>query len=370
MESIRKDKYIKSRYSSLYLICIIAISITACSEPYNFSPDINVDGIVVDGLITDQPGVYQVRLHKASSYGNASNIAVQKANVSITDDAGNVYLLTEYKDIPGLYQTDLYEFTGIPGHSYTLHISTFEGDAYQSTPQLLLPNQRIDSVYGEKSFENILDVDADGNYISYKSEGIITYLDLKNRFDGNQNYRLMNSIYLQYMYQNPAPFSPPMYGWTKYIPPIPGDGMDLINNLEDYSSAEFKKLKFSFIPFSSAIYNLDPIASIGKTALLINQFRMNDETNEYYKDIDKQLRAEGRLFDPISTQLIGNITCLNDPNKQAFGFFEASSKISYVYTDESYIWVEKPILKFRAIDLDNIPSSGASAYTPPSFWIY
>jgi len=38
--------------------------------------------------------------------------------------------------------------------------------------------------------------------------------------------------------------------------------------------------------------------------------------------------SEGKLFDPVSAQLIGNIKCITDPVRKAIGFFEASS-VSY-----------------------------------------
>jgi hypothetical protein len=360
----------KYRINNILLIFSIVISIASCTEPYDFKIENIIDAIVVDGLITDQSEIYKIKLHKAAGYGNTSNLPVSGANVTVTDNAGNIYLFVEDNTEPGVYLSNPAEFTAKPGYSYTLHIHMPAGDDFQSSPQLLLPSQRIDTVYGAKSFEYYQSVDADGNYFSYKADGITAYLDIRNRNEGNQNYRLLNTIYLQYTYQFQVLFAPFNYCWTKYTPPIPGDGMCLISNSEDISTNEIRKLKFSFIPFDRSFYRIIDIATMQKFSLLIKQYRMNDETSEYYKQIDKQLKAEGRLFDPITTQLKGNIICLNDHSKITFGFFEASSKITYTYSDESYNWVTEPIFKFREINLNDIPDSGISPNEPPSFWIY
>jgi len=350
--------------------------VCACSEPYDFKIKLNVDAIVVDGLITDKPETYRIKIHKASDYGNTSYIPVQNANVSVSEDSGAEYIFLEDPGIPGDYISNISDFTGKPGHTYTLKIHTLDGYDYKSSPQLLLPIQRIDSVYGEKAFEYNVNIDASGNYISYKADGIAVFLDIRNNNDGNQNYRFMNSLYVQYTYQIPVMFSPFMYGWKKYTAAIPGDGMYLSNNAAGMSMNEIKKLNFTFIPFDKSFYNIQflwqgvDITSMGRFTLLVKQYRMNEETSGYYTQIDKQMKAEGKLFDPITTQLNGNITCQTDPNKQAFGFFEASAKMSYVYTDESYNWVQYPVFRLREINLDNIPESGETAVSPPYFWIF
>jgi hypothetical protein len=360
----------KSSLRGCPFLIVTLLFFAACTEPYNFSIDSTVESIVVDGLITDQVESYTIQLHQPSGYGNTSNKPVTGANVTVTDNLGNTYIFTEDNDKAGIYTSNSAQFTGIPGLSYILHIHTTAGEDFQSASQLLPPAQKIDTVYGEKSFEYFQNVDANGNYISYKADGINVFLDIKNRNEGNQNYRLLNTIYLQYTYQFNIPYSPFNYCWTKYSPAIPGDGMCLINNTDEAATSEIKKLKFSFIPFDRSFYRIIDIATMAKFSLLIKQYRMNNETSDYYMNIDKQLKAEGRLFDPIATQLKGNILCVNNKNKAAYGFFEASSKTTYTYSDESYNWVQKPIFKFRAINLDTIPDNGISSNEPPLFWIY
>jgi hypothetical protein len=59
--------------------------------------------------------------------------------------------------------------------------------------------------------------------------------------------------------------------------------------------------------------------------LYLRQYTLNNETYLYYKSMDELLKSEGKLFDPIASQLKGNIRNKSDKDKKVFGFFEASS---------------------------------------------
>jgi hypothetical protein len=82
------------------------------------------------------------------------------------------------------------------------------------------------------------------------------------------------------------------------------------------------------------------------------------------------MQSEGKLFDPIITQLNGNIKCLTHPEKKAIGFFEASSINYSAYT------VDFRNLKNFQPYIIKIPyilppeSNGCKLKNPPPFWIF
>lgn len=97
--------------------------------------------LVVEGLVTDQPGPYHVRLTKTTSFYAESNYKeVPDAQVIMRDDTGNEDTL--------VYTSDGYYFTqslqGVPGRTYFLEIVS-EGKEYfsQSTLPAVAP---IDSI--------------------------------------------------------------------------------------------------------------------------------------------------------------------------------------------------------------------------------
>jgi hypothetical protein len=110
------------------------------------------DLLVVEGLITDQPGPNTVKLSKSLPLGTMSSaIPLGGCSVQISDDLGNYYNL--YETGYGIYTTDSASFQGVIGRSYTLHIGLFPGYrtlSYESSPMEMKPVPPIDSIYYEK----------------------------------------------------------------------------------------------------------------------------------------------------------------------------------------------------------------------------
>ena len=75
--------------------------------------------IVIEGLITDRPGPYTVKISKSGSYFNQPVLPpVSGAQVIITDNISSTDTLKETK--PGIYLTS--KTRGIPGRTYTLKV--------------------------------------------------------------------------------------------------------------------------------------------------------------------------------------------------------------------------------------------------------
>jgi hypothetical protein len=131
-----------NRIISLTIPCINKISINIRMNPITkvtiilflfilsscitqFVPKTNEDKelIVVEGLITDQPGINTIKLSKSLPLGttNLPNPATG-CTVTVSDDLGNKFSLRETD--PGTYVTDPDVFQGTVGRQYTLHIST------------------------------------------------------------------------------------------------------------------------------------------------------------------------------------------------------------------------------------------------------
>ena len=111
---------IKSRYLlPLVFSPFIVFILTGCQKVINVDLNEAAPRIVIEGLITDEPGPYAVSLTKSGSYFNQPVLAtVSGATVTITDDAGTTDSLKEIK--PGIYFTSAIQ--GIPGRTYTLKV--------------------------------------------------------------------------------------------------------------------------------------------------------------------------------------------------------------------------------------------------------
>jgi len=105
-----------------YIVFSIVLLVAgSCISP--FIPEINEtqEMLVVEGLITDQPGVNVVKLSRSVPLNEeSSSNPVKGCTVTINDDAGNSFNLTEIA--AGTYVTDTSEFQGIIGRKYQLKI--------------------------------------------------------------------------------------------------------------------------------------------------------------------------------------------------------------------------------------------------------
>lgn len=110
--------------------------------------------LVVEGLITDEPGPYTVKLSLAAPVDGFLKFskAITAKQVTLFDNAGNSEALVETET--GTFQTRPNGIRGVIGREYTLRIETRDGKIYESLPDKLNPVGDVDSLYYEfESYE-------------------------------------------------------------------------------------------------------------------------------------------------------------------------------------------------------------------------
>lgn len=128
-------------------MAVIAVTIYSCEKEVDINLNDVSPAIVIEGIITDQPGPYSVAISKTVNF-SASNIfpPVTGATVQITDVTSSLTeTLTETS--PGVYTTNILQ--GISGHTYQLYVSA-EGEIYtaSSTMPAKVP---LDSITFERN---------------------------------------------------------------------------------------------------------------------------------------------------------------------------------------------------------------------------
>lgn len=329
------------------MICFLAFG--SCKEAYE--PEINTDlnALTVDGLITDSIGLSYIKLGSALKFTTDDSVkygSIQNnATVYISDDFNNLFYFDE--DSSGYYLPRDVDFKGVPGETYTLNIITQDGNKYRSSPQKLLPNLTPDSFYLKKDIKTGLFTHDDGstelkeNYI-YK-----VCLDYKSSDNDAPRFRFNTNEYIDYLIVKPMPMMGYIYFYCWYS--ISNDD-GLIFTSEKYPviSQEIKsfpvesydKLTSIYVPdmtITTMSYDTIKVYINAFTRVIrINQYRINDDTYQFYKGMAKQSADEGKIFDPIANQLYGNIKCINDSNKIVLGFFEASPIKTITYAGNSF----------------------------------
>ncbi len=120
----------------------LIVSLYACTKVITVNLNDAAPQIVIEGIITNTAGPYQVQISKTVNFSESNTFPpVSGATVKITDNTTALTdILTEIQ--PGTYQT--HTIQGIPGHSYLLDIST-GGQRY--TASTTMPLQvRLDSI--------------------------------------------------------------------------------------------------------------------------------------------------------------------------------------------------------------------------------
>lgn len=141
---------IKMKKNPIYIITIFIlissnILITSCEEVIEIDLNSSDPQIVIEGIVTDQPGPYTIEITKTTDYYNPGEYpTVSGAIVTISDGTGNFEILTETES--GIYQAD--SLQGYPGRTYSLSVE-IDSEIYEASSKMpvALEIDRLDTRY-------------------------------------------------------------------------------------------------------------------------------------------------------------------------------------------------------------------------------
>lgn len=286
------------------LLLLILLLINGCIVQFIPETDEDQSMLVVEGLVTNQNRKYTVKLSRSVPIGSKQKASpVKNGIISITDDAGNSYTLTE--KVPGTYMTDSLRFRGVVGREYTLHILSY-GLNYESFPMEMKPVPEIDSLY----YENLEKPTANADW---PITGCQIYL---NTFDP-----LNSCKYFRWEYIETWQFSLP-YPVQNKICWISGNSNKIyIKNTSILAEDRVTKFPLNFVSDET-----DRLME--RYSLLVNQYSVNEEEFSYWEKLQKVSESVGGLYDVTPMTIPSNIRCIEDPNERVLGYFSVSSVAS------------------------------------------
>src|SRR5688572_25141291 len=123
-----------------YIIIIFsALIFWSCEKTVVLDLDQMASKIVIEGLVTDQPGYQFVKVsNTVDFYESGSTPRVIDALVSVTDDLGNEFMYTHnpnnHADSMGFY-LPITPFVGVLGRTYHLTVNV-NGEQYEAEDKL------------------------------------------------------------------------------------------------------------------------------------------------------------------------------------------------------------------------------------------
>lgn len=317
-------------YRRVQIIIVLLVAFfTRCSKIYNPALEKADDIIVIEAHMTDITETYFVKITLTSGFSSSDNSdPVSGAKVWVTDNMNN-NIQHYYETGKGYYTFNPDpESKGIIGHTYILHIETSEGDIYESAPEVMTSPVPVASVHGilnDRTEQMASDENSSASYVNRTYLDIISLIQSDDistprlRFDPEWIYEMIN----YHRDITGGPPVPPTYSWN-YIK----NNSLIISAAQDNSVAKEEYSGSLLVDNLADFYSKNNLAFI---ILVMNYYSLNNESFIYYNDVERQSSTNDALFDPITTQIRGNIKCLSDPEKPVAGLFDVASHEMLVF---------------------------------------
>lgn len=313
--------------SVLVVVASVFIA-TSCIDEY--WPDLGgkYDKVlVVDAMISDNPGPYTVKLSQSSTVDNPIFIPFTGCVVTISDNSGNEEILAETEF--GTYQTSPGGMQGVPGRSYKIEIRTMQGEVYESDFEKLNISTAIDSVYGKIEYKqgpNSEYVEAGMQFYvdTYKAEQDTNYYlwRLENTFKFNANH------YIRYIFDGQFhQFTPIDSLYTCW-------STSSVRQIFTYSTVNLSNPEIKGFPLNFVNTNTK-LLSI-RYSLLVKQLTINRNAFNFWKGLEEVNTESGAMFAQQPYQLRGNIKNINNENEPVLGYFIVAG------ISEKRIFVDRP----------------------------
>jgi hypothetical protein len=328
------------------MICLVA---DGCIEPLDIKINNEPPKIVVDGMVTNEPGPYKVAIVYSRNNEEFLRDAtpVTSANVVIVENENTFYPMVEVQ--AGRYQSTT-NWQGKIGNMYELRIINDENE-YRSIPQTLTAPGEIDNLSAE--FEpNAITFNDDGAdevdafKILIDAHGADAESDrLRWRFIGVYHATTYPQLRtLMTLLGDLIPDPRPCSGYVR-----DGDGIRkvgececcdcwpveygstvLLSSPEVASKGYYKRVDLMKIPIT-------PLRFINRYKVEIEQLSLSPELFKYWKLVKAQQESAGNLFQPNAVKARGNMISINS-NEEILGIFSVNGVTrKSMYIDPSMI---------------------------------
>lgn len=365
---------------NIFLILIVwALGLSACEEVYQPELTDAPNLPVIEARLSADPAYNYIKLNRTTRFLDdflAKDIA--NAKVEVLEEGGPVYG-AKYA------LTGTYSFTQplTEGKRYKLRV-TLDKETYESEWETLPPSPQINNFQvGPHTLERYV-TNSYGKPVLQYTPGFQVWVDIPAIEGIKSNLFRWHSI-LQFINPGRAQMPPGQldhlknaslaaradtFIWKSFYQTGIGN-MAKPSSYTQSTTMEKHPLMFhtrDYIAYiDTSVYHPARRYAYGTGWIFeIDQYGLTENASDYYQQITDQLKAGGRLFDPIYSQLRGNITCTSNPEKQMLGIFDLCSVTRHQYFVTN---IDYPNIYFHKIEpLIDLSYEGYTVGTPPPFW--
>lgn len=352
----------------IYLALLVSLFVS-CEEIYKPELETVPGKLVVESHVTNDPNQNYVLLSKTNDFYNTeaqekiSGARVDLVHVTGTNLRPIETPINSTENSPGFY---VFQKLPVPGNKYKLRIMIGK-DIFESNLELMPPLPVIDSLYTGLKVVKSYRTDPYGPPTLMESPGQEIYIDAPIT-PSNQYYRFNWRTVIQWTYYPVVlngPPKPSYFGWISSYQ----DGEFNLAGIKQFSnSGHVTKHPIHFLPYDIRAF----LDSSAQTAcgwiVMLDQYGISKDSYTYHVNLNKQLTAEGNLFDPLLAQVYGNIRCKNDYSKIVLGYFDLNSYRHHRYFLNLGFSEKNKVIRHEIKKYPVIPDKGNVRGFPPEFW--
>lgn len=303
----------------LAALCLSAFLTNRCVYPYNPKIDEIQEMLVIDGHIIKGEKVQTIHISRSSAYNNPRSLPESGCWVRVVDNKGRQFEFRETSK--GTYSAEIPDAQITFNTTYQLFVTTPDNKNYESSPELLLRDTPVDSLY---YFEEKGQSAASGSM-----DGIRFYIDLKAKEGNATNYRWILEETWEFHRKFPREIW--FNGDTKKTIKLPVNADSLVvcyitsavDGFYSSSTANLQVNEKKRIPLNY-VSNHSPRLE-RKYSMLVRQYSLSDEAYIYFNTKKMEIQESGGLYQIQPAQTTSNLINSDDPAEKVLGYFWASS---------------------------------------------
>ena len=317
------------RIRSLYILFVLLLAVS-CLDPYYPAVNDYIDLPVIEGMITNEPGPYTIRLTHSTAIQDMEIKPIRGATITIEDDQGTLEVLSQVS--PGVYQTSPAGIQGTIGRSYRLTVES-EGNIYQSDFELLREPVPIDSIYALPQSKPAIDGYLQGLQF-FVNTGVIPDPQVNFLWTFTETYKFRSEFELDFIY----------YGIDSIVRNYSDSGLicwRTDKSIETFTWSANQMTQPTLQSFPLQFIDTRTVKISMRYSMLLLQYTISTSAFQYWNEVEKLHEETGSLYTRQPYQVKGNFINQTDPDAMVLGYFMTAG------VTNRRIFIDKPSFDFN-----------------------